>query len=91
MNGWAFAAIAVVCVTVAFVALLWAAVRASLRAGAAVGPSPETEPESEPAGVRTADEEFRAVQAHNAAGRDALQRQIAEAAQRALREGRGEW
>jgi hypothetical protein len=87
MNGWAFAAITVVCVTAVVVALLWAAVKASLREGAAGEPSPETEP----AEVRTADEEFRAVQAHNAAGRDALQQQIAEAAQRALREGRGEW
>ncbi|MFF3660052.1 hypothetical protein [Streptomyces olivochromogenes] len=75
--------------TVVFVALLWAAVKASLREGAAAGPSPEAEPE--PAGVRTADEEFRAVQAHNAAGRDALQRQIEAATQRAVREGRGEW
>ncbi|MEU2734695.1 hypothetical protein ABZ656_04370 [Streptomyces sp. NPDC007095] len=87
MNGWAFAAITVVCVTAVFVALLWAAVKASLRERAAGEPSPETEPED----VRTPDEEFRAVQAHNAAGRDALQQQIAEAAQRALREGRGEW
>jgi hypothetical protein len=89
MNGWAFAAIAVVCVTAVFVTLLWAAVKASLRERAAGESSPETEPE--PADVRTPDEEFRAVQAHNAAGRDALQQQIAEAAQRALREGRGEW
>ncbi|WP_240364113.1 hypothetical protein [Streptomyces sp. S1D4-20] len=75
--------------TVVFVALLWAAVKASLREGVAAEPSPEAEPE--PAGVRTPDEEFRAVQAHNAAGRDALRRQIGEAAERALREGRGEW
>ncbi|MER5822772.1 hypothetical protein ABT086_10965 [Streptomyces mirabilis] len=73
--------------TVVFVALLWAVVKASLREGVAAGPSPE----AEPAGVRTADEEFRAVQAHNAAGRDALQRQIEAAAERAVREGRGEW
>jgi hypothetical protein len=87
MNGWAFAAITVVCVTVVVVTLLWTAVKASLREGVAGESSPETEP----ADVRTPDEELRAVQAHNVAGRDALQRQIAEASERALREGRGEW
>lgn len=84
MNGWGFAAVAVGCVTVLVVALLWALVRTSQRqaADAADGSGMELVKLS-------ADEEFRAVQEHNRAGREDLRRQIEAAAERARREREG--
>lgn len=39
MNGWTFAAVAVVCLTVGFVAVVWAAVRAGQGSGRGRGAS----------------------------------------------------
>lgn len=39
MGGWEFAAVAVVCLTVGFVVVVWAAVRAGQGAGRARGAS----------------------------------------------------
>lgn len=78
MNGWTFGAVAIVCVTVAFVVVVWAAAGRQ-----AVGGGELEAPEL------SADEEFGAVRAHNAAGGDELRRQIAAAAERARREREG--
>ncbi|WP_234539446.1 hypothetical protein [Streptomyces shenzhenensis] len=88
MNGWGFAAVAVVCVTALLIALLRAAVRIGPQAQR--GPAPATSEERHRVEL-SADEEFAAVLEHNRAGRAALGRQIAEAAERAERERRGEW
>ncbi|MEU0253282.1 hypothetical protein ABZ299_12400 [Streptomyces sp. NPDC006184] len=81
VNGWAFAAVAVVCVTVVGVVLLWAMVRIGQQRPA------------DGAGVEvvelSAEEEFAVVQAHNRAGQERARRQIAEAAERARREREG--
>lgn len=82
VNGYEFAAVAAACVTALLIALLWAVVRLAQRdAGARLAADVEL----------SADEEFRAVQEHNARGRAGARRQIADAAERAGRERRGEW
>ncbi|WP_019054970.1 hypothetical protein [Streptomyces prunicolor] len=80
MNGWAFGAVVVVCLTVAVVAVAWALVRSGSRTDGSV---------STDRGELSADEEFEAVQAHNRAGQAALREQIAAATERARREREG--
>ncbi|AEY90747.1 hypothetical protein SHJG_5479 [Streptomyces hygroscopicus subsp. jinggangensis 5008] len=83
MNGWGFAAVAVVCVTALGVVLLWAMVRLGQQQRQVDGAGMELVELS-------ANEEFAAVQAHNEAGRADLRRQIAEAAERSRRRQAGE-
>ncbi|MGW5427923.1 hypothetical protein ACWET9_11985 [Streptomyces sp. NPDC004059] len=89
MNGWGFAAVAVVCVTVLGATLLWALVRLGQQQRPAdhAVVSDET-----PGGVEelSADEEFQALQAYNADGRAELRRQVVEAAERSRRGQDGE-
>lgn len=80
MNGYGLAAVVVVCVTVAFVATLWAVVRAAARTDGSVSTGREE---------LSAEGEFDAVQAGNGAGRPALREQIAAAVERARREQGG--
>ena len=85
MNGWTFAAVAAMCVTVLAVALLWAVVRLAQRDAGARPAAGAGE-----AGEVSADEAFVAVRERNARGQADLRRRIAEAAERARRERAGE-
>lgn len=77
MNGWAFGAVVIVCLTVAFGAVAWALVRSGSRTGGSVSTGRE-EPAAE-----------GAAQAPHVSGRDELRQRIAAAAERALREQGG--
>lgn len=80
MNGWAFGAVLVVCLTVAFVAVAWAVVRSGSQTGGSV---------STGRGELSAEVAFGAVSAPHASGRDELRRRVAAATERALREQGG--
>jgi hypothetical protein len=78
VDGFELAAVVVVSVAAVVVALLWALVR--------IGQQPKS---AEGAGMElvelSADEEFAALQAPAAASREALRRQVVEAAERSRR------
>ncbi|MFD5818108.1 hypothetical protein [Streptomyces sp. NPDC127038] len=81
MNGYGLAAVVVVCVTVVIVVLLWAMVRAGQRAGSV----------SAAESVVSGGERPEASQRDSEERQAALRKGIEAAAERARREGRGQW